>query len=102
MIRQRANNIGKFGAGEGIRTLDPNLGKVVLQLQRRGTLREAQSIMLEKSLAAVENRSQRSSALKLHFLSAITNVGLDVKSVTYNPISWAFHGRDREPIKLTS
>jgi hypothetical protein len=22
--------VGKFGAGEGIRTLDPNLGKVVL------------------------------------------------------------------------
>jgi hypothetical protein len=23
-------SVGKFGAGEGIRTLDPNLGKVVL------------------------------------------------------------------------
>ena len=23
-------SLGKFGAGEGIRTLDPNLGKVVL------------------------------------------------------------------------
>jgi integrase len=28
--RQRFNFEGKFGAGEGIRTLDPNLGKVVL------------------------------------------------------------------------
>ena len=26
----KTNNIRKFGAGEGIRTLDPNLGKVVL------------------------------------------------------------------------
>jgi hypothetical protein len=28
--RQRPNNIGKYGAGDGIRTHDPNLGKVVL------------------------------------------------------------------------
>jgi hypothetical protein len=27
---QRSSNVKKFGAGEGIRTLDPNLGKVVL------------------------------------------------------------------------
>jgi hypothetical protein len=26
----RLISLGKFGAGEGIRTLDPNLGKVVL------------------------------------------------------------------------
>ncbi len=26
--KKRLNFIGKFGAGEGIRTLDPNLGKV--------------------------------------------------------------------------
>jgi hypothetical protein len=28
--RQHFDFEGKFGAGEGIRTLDPNLGKVVL------------------------------------------------------------------------
>ena len=29
-VRYIALNLEKFGAGEGIRTLDPNLGKVVL------------------------------------------------------------------------
>ena len=29
-ISKLLNMKGKFGAGEGIRTLDPNLGKVVL------------------------------------------------------------------------
>jgi hypothetical protein len=28
MPAQKTNNIREFGAGEGIRTLDPNLGKV--------------------------------------------------------------------------
>ena len=35
MIRQRTNNIEKFGAGEGIRTLDPNLGKVITKVCAR-------------------------------------------------------------------
>jgi hypothetical protein len=34
MGRQRSNNIGKSGAGDWIRTHDPNLGKVVLHLWR--------------------------------------------------------------------
>jgi hypothetical protein len=29
-VKQAVVIISKFGAGEGIRTLDPNLGKVVL------------------------------------------------------------------------
>ena len=29
-LLERHVQIGSFGAGEGIRTLDPNLGKVVL------------------------------------------------------------------------
>jgi hypothetical protein len=84
-----------LGAGEGIRTLDPNLGKVVLRLRRHATFtRGKQQYLFGKTVARWGADLRGLRLIAAVFLSAITDVvGLVVKNVTDNPcfmgISWA-------------